>query len=143
MQAFDLLRVAVIALAKREWRRCTCSIALEPIVLSRHSAACSCFSGSATRRTGSRSDSTAASAMRRRGVDLRHAARGRAPARRRALLRHFGSAERFLAASQRNSGARDLAKTARAIYSQLHKAGPGVTLQVAPWAGGPLRHGES
>ena len=50
---------------------------------------------------------------------------GVGPARRRALLQHFGSAERFLAASQEElegvSGIPE--KTARSIYAQLHKAG--------------------
>jgi excinuclease ABC subunit C len=47
--------------------------------------------------------------------------------RRRAILAHFGSAERFLAATQEElEGVPGLpAKTARAIYAQLHKAGPG------------------
>ncbi len=51
--------------------------------------------------------------------------KGVGPARRRALLQHFGSAERFLAASQEElEGVPGLpAKTARAIYAQLHKAG--------------------
>jgi excinuclease ABC subunit C len=50
---------------------------------------------------------------------------GVGPVRRRALLRHFGSAERFLAASQEElEGVPGVpAKTARAIYAQLHKAG--------------------
>jgi excinuclease ABC subunit C len=50
---------------------------------------------------------------------------GVGPARRRALLQHFGSAERFLAASQEElEGVPGVpAKTARAIYAQLHKAG--------------------
>ncbi len=50
---------------------------------------------------------------------------GVGPARRRALLRHFGSAERFLAASQEElEGVPELpAKTARAVYAQLHKTG--------------------
>src|SRR5207249_1487480 len=50
---------------------------------------------------------------------------GVGPVRRRALLRHFGSAERFLAASQEElEGVPGMpAKTARAIYAQLHKAG--------------------
>jgi len=50
---------------------------------------------------------------------------GVGPARRRALLRHFGSAERFLAASQEElEGVPGIpARTARAIYAQLHKAG--------------------
>ncbi len=51
---------------------------------------------------------------------------GVGPARRRALLRHFGSVERFLEASQEElEGVPGLPqKTARALYAQLHKAGP-------------------
>ncbi len=50
---------------------------------------------------------------------------GIGPVRRRALLRHFGSIERVLAASPEElEGVPELpAKTARAIYAQLHKAG--------------------
>ena len=50
---------------------------------------------------------------------------GVGPVRRRALLQHFGSAERFLAASQEElEGVPGMpAKTGRAIYAQLHKAG--------------------
>jgi excinuclease ABC subunit C len=50
---------------------------------------------------------------------------GVGPARRRALLLHFGSAERVLAASQEElEGVPGVpAKTARRIYAQLHKAG--------------------
>jgi excinuclease ABC subunit C len=50
---------------------------------------------------------------------------GVGPARRRALLRHFGSAERVLAASAEElEGVPGVpAKTARHIYAQLHKAG--------------------
>ena len=53
--------------------------------------------------------------------------KGVGPARRRALMRHFGSAERFLAASQEElEGVPELpSKTARQIYAQLHKAGRG------------------
>ncbi len=52
---------------------------------------------------------------------------GIGPARRRAILQHFGSADRFLAATQEElEGVPGLpAKTARAVYAQLHKAGPG------------------
>jgi excinuclease ABC subunit C len=51
---------------------------------------------------------------------------GVGPVRRRALLRHFGSVERFLEASQEElEGVPGLPqKTARALYAQLHKAGP-------------------
>nr|MBA2359263.1 excinuclease ABC subunit UvrC [Actinomycetota bacterium] len=50
---------------------------------------------------------------------------GVGPARRRALIRHFGSAERFLAATQEElEGVPNLPpKTARVIYAQLHKTG--------------------
>ncbi len=50
---------------------------------------------------------------------------GVGPTRRRAILAHFGSAERFLAASQEElEGVPGLpAKTARTIYGQLHRAG--------------------
>jgi excinuclease ABC subunit C len=50
---------------------------------------------------------------------------GVGPARRRALLRHFGSAEGVLAATQEElEGAPGVPpKTARRIYAQLHKAG--------------------
>jgi len=51
---------------------------------------------------------------------------GIGPARRRAILKHFGTAERFLAASQEElEGVPGLpARTARSVYAQLHKAGP-------------------
>jgi len=50
---------------------------------------------------------------------------GVGPARRRALLRHFGSVDSMLAASQEElEGVPGVpAKTARRIYAQLHKAG--------------------
>jgi excinuclease ABC subunit C len=50
---------------------------------------------------------------------------GVGPARRRALIQHFGSAERFLEATQEElEGVPGMpAKTARSIYAQLHKAG--------------------
>ena len=52
---------------------------------------------------------------------------GVGPVRRRALLRHFGSTEGVLAASQEQlEGVPGVpAKTARAIYAQLHKTGAG------------------
>jgi len=50
---------------------------------------------------------------------------GVGPARRRALLRHFGSAERILdATAEELEGVPGVpAKTARSIYAQLHRAG--------------------
>jgi excinuclease ABC subunit C len=51
---------------------------------------------------------------------------GVGPVRRRAIIRHFGSVERFLDASQEElEGVPGLPqKTARDLYAQLHKAGP-------------------
>jgi excinuclease ABC subunit C len=51
---------------------------------------------------------------------------GVGPVRRRAILHHFGSVERFLEASQEElEGVPGLPqKTARTLYGQLHKAGP-------------------
>ena len=51
---------------------------------------------------------------------------GVGPVRRRAIIRHFGSVERFLEASQEElEGVPGLPqKTARDLYAQLHKAGP-------------------
>jgi excinuclease ABC subunit C len=50
---------------------------------------------------------------------------GVGPVRRRALLRHFGSAERVLQATEEElQGVPGVpAKTARTIYAQLHKTG--------------------
>jgi excinuclease ABC subunit C len=50
---------------------------------------------------------------------------GIGPSRRRSILRHFGSAERFLAASQEELEAVPglPAKTARSVFGQLHRTG--------------------
>ncbi|MEO5633955.1 excinuclease ABC subunit UvrC [Gaiella sp.] len=50
---------------------------------------------------------------------------GIGPSRRRSILHHFGSAERFLAASQEELEAVPglPAKTARSVYGQLHRTG--------------------
>jgi excinuclease ABC subunit C len=52
---------------------------------------------------------------------------GVGPARRRALLKHFGSVDEMLAATPEElEGVPGVpAKTARAIYAQLHKTGRG------------------
>ena len=52
---------------------------------------------------------------------------GVGPARRRALLQHFGSVEQMLAATAEElEGVPGVpSKTARRIYAQLHKAGRG------------------
>jgi excinuclease ABC subunit C len=124
MQAYDLPRVAVIALAKREEEVFVPDRA-EPIVLDRHSPGLQLL-----QRVRDEAHRFALGFHRqRRDQQARESIfdtlQGVGPARRRALLRHFGSAERFLAASQEElEGVPELpAKTARAIYAQLHKAG--------------------
>ena len=125
MQAYDLPRVAVISLAKRVEEVFLPGRA-EPVRAARAlSRASSCCSGSATRRTGSRSRSTASAATRPSRESMFDQLEGVGPARRRALLRHFGSAERVLSATAEElEGVPGVpAKTARQIYAQLHRAG--------------------
>ncbi len=83
-------------------------------------------SASATRRTASRSATTGASAAKRSMETIFEGLPGVGPVRRRAIIRHFGSVERFLEASQEElEGVPGLPqKTARDLYAQLHKAGP-------------------
>jgi excinuclease ABC subunit C len=126
MQAYDLPRVAVIALAKRD-EEVFVPDRPEPIVLDRHSPGLQLL-----QRIRDEAHRFALGFHRqRRDQEARESIfdtlQGVGPARRRALLRHFGSAERFLAASQEElEGVPKLpAKTARAIYAQLHKAGRG------------------
>ena len=125
MQELDLPRVAVIALAKRI-EEVFVPGRPEPILLSRHSRrACSSCSASVTRRTASRSPSTASGATRAARESMFDQLEGVGPARRRALLQHFGSAERVVAATREElEGVPGVpAKTARAIYAQLHRTG--------------------
>ena len=124
MQAYDLPRVAVIALAKRI-EEVFVPGRSEPVVLDRHSAGLQLL-----QRIRDEAHRFALGFHRqRRDARARESIfdtlQGVGPARRRALLRHFGSAERFLAASQEElEGVPGMpAKTARAIYAQLHKAG--------------------
>jgi excinuclease ABC subunit C len=126
MQAFDLPRVAVIALAKRD-EEVFVPDRPQPIVLDRHSPGLQLL-----QRVRDEAHRFALGFHRqRRDQQARESIfdtlQGVGPARRRALVRHFGSAERFLAASQEElEGVPELpAKTARAIYAQLHKAGRG------------------
>jgi excinuclease ABC subunit C len=126
MQAYDLPRVAVIAIAKRD-EEVFVPDRPEPIVLDRHSPGLQLL-----QRIRDEAHRFALGFHRqRRDQEARESIfdtlQGVGPARRRALLRHFGSAERFLAASQEElEGVPQLpAKTARAIYAQLHKAGRG------------------
>jgi len=125
MEELDLPRVAVIALAKREEEVFVPGLSL-PIGLERSSPALQLLQrirDEAHRvalryhrqRRGSKSMETIFQTLP-----------GIGPVRRRALLRHFGSVERFLEASQEElEGVPGLPqKTARTLYAQLHKAGP-------------------
>jgi excinuclease ABC subunit C len=126
MQAYDLPRVAVIALAKRV-EEVFVPGRPDAIVLDPHSAGLQLLQG--IRDEAHRF----ALGFHRQRRDSRSFASlldelpGVGPVRRRALLRHFGSVERVVAASPEElEGVPDLpAKTARAIYEQLHKAGRG------------------
>jgi excinuclease ABC subunit C len=124
MQAYDLPRVAVIALAKRV-EEVFVPGRPDPIALDPHAPGLQLL-----QRIRDEAHRFALGFHRqRRDAKARESIfdtlPGVGPARRRALLRHFGSAERFLAASQEElEGVPELpAKTARAIYAQLHKAG--------------------
>jgi excinuclease ABC subunit C len=126
MQAFDLPRVAVIALAKRDEEVFVPNRAA-PIVLDRHAPGLQLL-----QRVRDEAHRFALGFHRqRRDARARESIferlQGVGPVRRRALVRHFGSAERFLAASEEDLEAVPglPAKTARAIYAQLHKAGRG------------------
>ena len=124
MQAYDLPRVAVISLAKRV-EEVFLPDRPDPIRLERHSPGLQLL-----QRVRDEAHRFALGFHRqRREARARESIfdtlPGVGPARRRALLRHFGSAEQFLAASQEElEGVPGIpAKTAREIYAQLHKAG--------------------
>jgi excinuclease ABC subunit C len=125
MEQLDLPRVAVIALAKREEEVFVPGSAA-PIRLSRH--------GPALQLLQRARDEAHRVALRyhrrRRGTKametIFETLDGVGPVRRRAILHHFGSVERFLDASQEElEGVPGLPqRTARSLYAQLHKAGP-------------------
>jgi excinuclease ABC subunit C len=126
MQAYDLPRVAVIALAKRE-EEVFLPGRSKPVRLSRHQPGLQLL-----QRVRDEAHRFAVGFHRQRREtrsfeSIFDTLRGVGPARRRAILRHFGSPEAFLAATQEElEGVPDLPpKTARAIYAQLHKAGRG------------------
>ncbi len=126
MQAYDLPRVAAISLAKR-LEEVFVPGRSEPIVLERDSAGLQLL-----QRVRDEAHRFAVEFHRqRRSAQARESIfdtlPGVGPARRRALLQHFGSAERFLAASQEElEGVPGIPeRTARSIYAQLHKAGRG------------------
>jgi excinuclease ABC subunit C len=126
MQAYDLPRVAVVSLAKRA-EEVFVPGRSEPIVLPRESAGLQLL-----QRIRDEAHRFALGFHRQRRETRARGSifddlQGVGPARRRALLRYFGSAERLLEASQEElEGVPGVpAKTARAIYAQLHKAGRG------------------
>ena len=124
MQAYDLPRVAVIALAKRV-EEVFVPGAGDPMLLDRHGAGLQLL-----QRVRDEAHRFALGFHRqRRSARARESLfdtlEGVGPARRRALLRHFGSTEGVLAASMEElQGVPGVPpKTARAIYEQLHKTG--------------------
>jgi excinuclease ABC subunit C len=124
MHRYDLARVAVIALAKREEEVFVPGRA-RPVLLDRSSAGLQLL-----QRLRDEAHRFALGYHRtRRSAEARESIfdelTGVGPARRRALIQHFGSAERFLGATQEElEGVPGIPqKTARAIYAQLHKAG--------------------
>jgi excinuclease ABC subunit C len=125
MEELDLPRVAVIALAKREEEVFVPGFPV-PIALDRTSPALQLL-----QRIRDEAHRVALRYHRRkRGArsmeTIFEGLPGVGPVRRRAIIRHFGSVERFLEASQEElEGVPGLPqKTARAVYAQLHKAGP-------------------
>ena len=124
MQSFDLPRVAVIALAKRE-EEVYVPGRSDPIVLEPGSAGLQLL-----QRIRDEAHRFALGFHRqRRDKESREsildALPGVGPARKRALIRHFGSPERLLAASAEElEGVPGVpARTGRQIYAALHKAG--------------------
>jgi excinuclease ABC subunit C len=124
MQAYDLPRVAVIALAKRI-EEVFVPGRPEPVLLPDHSPGLQLL-----RRVRDEAHRFAVTFHRqRRGVAARESMfdqlEGVGPARRRALLLHFGSAERVVTATAEElEGVPGVpANTARRIYAQLHKTG--------------------
>jgi excinuclease ABC subunit C len=124
MQAYELPRVAVIALAKRI-EEVFVPGAADPILLDEHSAGLQLL-----QRVRDEAHRFALGFHRQRRAarareSLFDTLEGVGPARRRALLRHFGSTEGVLAASMEElEGVPGVpAKTARKIYDQLHRTG--------------------
>ena len=124
MQAFDLPRVAVISLAKRE-EEVFVPDRPEPIVLDRHSAGLQLL-----QRIRDEAHRFALDFHRQRREargfgSIFDDLDGVGPARRRALLNHFGSVDELLGATQEElEGVPGVpAKTARRIYAQLHRTG--------------------
>ncbi len=123
-EAPETERIAVVSLAKREEEVFVPGLS-KPVRLDRHSPGLQLL-----QRLRDEAHRFAVGYHRQRRsaesfASLFDELRGVGPARRRAILAHFGSPERFLAAA-----AEELAavpglpeKTARQIYAQLHKTG--------------------
>jgi excinuclease ABC subunit C len=126
MQELELPRVAVIALAKRIEEVFVPGRA-DPILLPKESPALQLL-----QRIRDEAHRFAVTFHRQRRDAAARASMfdqldGVGPARRRALLQHFGSAERIVEATQEElEGVPGVpAKTARRIYAQLHRTGRG------------------
>jgi excinuclease ABC subunit C len=125
LEELDLARIAVIALAKRE-EEVFVPGERQPIRLARSSAGLQLL-----QRIRDEAHRVALRFHRKRRTTgametIFDTLPGVGPSRRRAILQHFGSVERFLEASQEElEGVPGLPqKTARTLYAQLHKAGP-------------------
>ena len=121
----ELPRLAVVSLAKREEEVFLPGVR-EPVRLERHDPGLQLL-----QRIRDEAHRTAVGLHRRRRdtrafESIFDGLEGIGPARRRAILRHFGSVDGFLAATQEElEGVPGLPpKTARRVYAQLHKAGP-------------------
>lgn len=121
----ELPRLAVVSLAKREEEVFLPGLR-EPVRLERHDPGLQLL-----QRIRDEAHRTAVGLHRRRRdtrafESIFDGLEGIGPARRRAILRHFGSVDGFLAATQEElEGLPGLPpKTARRVYAQLHKAGP-------------------
>ena len=124
MQGYDLPRVAVISLAKRI-EEVFVPGSPDPVLLDPHGPGLQLL-----QRIRDEAHRFALGFHRQRRTakareSLFDTLVGVGPARRRALLRHFGSTENVVAASQEElEGVPGVpAKTARAIYAQLHRSG--------------------
>ncbi|MFN0155672.1 MAG: excinuclease ABC subunit UvrC [Gaiella sp.] len=124
-EAVELPRLAVVSLAKREEEVFVPGQA-EPVVLERHDPGLQLLQ--AIRDEAHRK----AVGFHRKRRDARSfesvfdGLEGIGEVRRKAILRHFGSTDAFLAASQEELEAVPglPARTARSVFAQLHKAGP-------------------
>jgi excinuclease ABC subunit C len=124
MQAYELPRVAVIALAKRV-EEVFVPGRPDPILLDPHSAGLQLLQRVRDEAHRFALDFHRQRRSARARESLFDTLEGVGPARRRALLQHFGSTEAVLAATMEElEGVPGVpAKTARAIYDQLHRTG--------------------